>query len=58
MERVDRGTLLTRAGRLALAAGTIPWRRLLASSDAVDPRVRTRPEHPTVTGSLSYGSSS
>ena len=39
-ERVDRGELLARAGQLALAAGVVPWWRLLSSSDAVDPRVR------------------
>jgi FAD/FMN-containing dehydrogenase len=40
VERVDRGELLERAGRLALAAGAMPWWRLLSSAGAVDPRVR------------------
>ena len=40
IDRVDRRELLTRTGKLALAAGTMPWWRLLSSAAAVDPRVR------------------
>lgn len=40
MERVGRAELLGRAGKVAVAAGTAPWWRLLSSADAVDPRVR------------------
>jgi FAD/FMN-containing dehydrogenase len=37
---VDRRTLLERGGRYALAAGVVPWWRLLSSSPTADPRVR------------------
>jgi hypothetical protein len=40
MEKVDRRALLHRTGRLAVAAGTMPWWRLLSTAAAVDPRVR------------------
>src|SRR5690348_5762520 len=39
-EPLDRAELLQRAGRLALAAGTIPWWRVPATAAGVDPRVR------------------
>src|SRR6266516_1699674 len=37
---LDRGELLVRAGRVALAAGVVPWWRVLSSGEATDPRVR------------------
>ena len=40
MEGVDRRELLHRTGTFALAAGTMPWWRLLSAADSVDPRVR------------------
>jgi len=36
----DRGELLGRAGKVALAAGVVPWWRVLSAQDATDPRVR------------------
>jgi len=37
---LDRGQLLVHAGRLAVAAGVVPWWRVLSSGVATDPRVR------------------
>jgi FAD/FMN-containing dehydrogenase len=38
---LDRGTLLERAGRAALAASVVPWWRLPQRLDAADPSLRT-----------------
>jgi len=40
MDALNRRELLRRGGTLAIAAGTIPWWRVVAASAAVDPRVR------------------
>jgi FAD/FMN-containing dehydrogenase len=40
MSPIDRRELLTRGGRLAVAAGVVPWWRLARSFDASDPRLR------------------
>src|SRR5262249_12004687 len=37
---LDRGELLERGGRIALAVGVVPWWRVLSSRAATDPRVR------------------
>lgn len=37
---LDRRELLARTGRLSLAAGIVPWWRLLPRVEAIDPRVR------------------